>query len=297
MIATRLPADGGDTHPPCETERQGVPGTSTQSLAYASVAVENPDQRESTAAWLKRQARLDPPMQLATAERDAAPGEIVDPDATDITTVLSRDHNQVMALVKQLKTIPGVSAGGDERDQSRRTSIADMVIAALSKHEAAEGEQFWPAVRKLLDGGDDVAEQGISQEEEGARLLQELVEREASETRFDELVTELDAASRKHVTFEDKVLLSLALGVDKDELEKIGKKILRARRHAPTRPHPHAPKRHPFAVKAAGAPAAVIDRMRDAAGERPAQRRGKSARDLPPEHPADGTEKEQPECR
>ncbi|MHB1582625.1 MAG: hypothetical protein ACYCU7_03690 [Acidimicrobiales bacterium] len=55
--------------------------------------------------------------------------------------------------------------------------------------------------------------------------------------------------------------------------------LTRARRHAPTRPHPHAPKSPAVAVKAAGT-AAAMDKMRDAVGERPAERRGRATQDI-----------------
>jgi hypothetical protein len=54
----------------------------------------------------------------------------------------------------------------------------------------------------------------------------------------------------------------------------------RARQPAPTRPHPHAPTSPAVAVKAAGAAVAAIDRVRDAAGDRGAARRGRAAQDI-----------------
>lgn len=281
LIATGLPADGGDTFPSDQLPpRPGYLPSSTQGLVYPTAEAENPSKKPHVQAWINRLVQSDRPMQEAASARDAAPGEVQDEEATDITTVLTRDHDQVMAMMKQLKTIPGVSDGGDETHQSRRKSIVDMVTVALSKHEAAEQERFWPSVRSLLMEGDEVADQALEQEQKGKDLLHELGDTPASEERFDDLVVELDEASRKHVAFEDKVLLSIRLGMGEEERRQWGRKFVKAEGRAPTRPHPRAPKEPAAAVRAAGAAAAVMDRARDAAGNRPADRRGRAEADL-----------------
>lgn len=276
LVATGLPADGGDTFPPEHTSRPGVLPGSTQALVYADQQVRNPTSKPDVHDWIKQRAAADAPMQAAAQARDATPGEPRDPSDTDILFVLSRQHDQVTALIKQIKTIPGVTKGGSAVHQSRRASIVDMITVELSEHEAAEEEHFWPWVRSVLDDGDELAQIAFGQEQEGKDLLTALGKTQASEEQFDELADELEKAARKHVAFEDRVLLKLRDATSPEDRRKIGKRFLRAHRHAGTRPHPHAPSHPKAAVQAAGAAGAALDRARDKAGDRPAKRRGRA---------------------
>jgi hypothetical protein len=145
----------------------------------------------------------------------------------------------------------------------------------LSRHEAAEEEQFWPWARSVLGDGDDLARTAFGQEQEGRHLLAALGKTDASDERLDELAEELDKACRKHVAFEDRVLLRLRAAASQQDRETAGTRFLRAWRHAPARPHPHAPARPEGAVRAAGAAGAPTDQVRDKA-VRPAKRRGRT---------------------
>jgi hemerythrin-like domain-containing protein len=277
MIATGLPADGGDTFPPSELRRPGIIDASTQGLVYAQAAPENPTTKPHVLEWIKGMAQVDGQMAEAARGRDAVPGEPEEPDVTDIGAVLTRQHDQVTAMLEALKAIPGVSAGGSEVHQSRRKSVVDLITVALSKHEATEEEHFWPVVRSALADGDERAGTALQQEQEGKDLLHSMSDVAASEQEFDEMAEQLDQAARKHVAFEDRVLLALESAMSEEDRSEVGRKFLRAYDHAPTRPHPHAPKEHATAVKAAGAAAAALDRARDAVGDRPAKRRGKAS--------------------
>jgi hemerythrin-like domain-containing protein len=276
MIATGLPADGGDTFPPFALDRPGVLSGSTQHLVYEDQEVENATTKPHVHEWLKHKALMDPPLQKAGRSRDAAPGAPRDTEETDVSTVLTRDHDQVVAMFEELKTIPGVTKGGSEVHQSRRESLVDMISVALSQHESSEQEYFWPAVRSTLDNGDELADQALEQEQEGKNLLNALGPVSGSEKEFDELQEQLEKAARKHVAFEDRVLMALREVMSEEDRRELGRKIQRAERHAPTRPHPHAPKRPAPAVKAAGAAGAAMDKLRDTVGDRPAKRRGRA---------------------
>lgn len=276
LVATGVPADGGDTLPPDEGDRPGVTAGSTQDLVFGRAGGRSPEASPDVREWIRRRAAADAPMQAAARSRDAAPGEPVEPGDSDILSVLSRQHDQVTALLKQLKAIPGVTRGGSPAHQSRRASIIDMITVTLSEHEAAEEEQFWPWVRSVLDDGNELAQTAFGQEQEGKDLLTALGKTGPSEERFDELAEQLEKACRKHVAFEDRVLLKLRDAASDEDRAAAGKKFLRAQRHAPTPPHPHAPSHPAAAVRAAGAAGAATDRARDQDGDRPAKRRGRA---------------------
>lgn len=132
------------------------------SFRYEAVAEE----------WMKGRAAADKAMRRAGEERTASPPPIEAEDETDdIVSAIGWQHNQVKYRQEQLETIPGVRKGGDEAKQQQRASIVDMIRMRLSKHETAEEELFWPAVRRYLDDGDRLADEVLHQEQEGKDLL------------------------------------------------------------------------------------------------------------------------------
>lgn len=277
LIATGMPADGSDAYRATEMDRPGVLSGSTQQLVHHHPEAVGPDDQTEVHRWIERRVAADGAMQAQARSRDALPGAVAAPEFHDIATVITRDHDQVTALLKQLKTIPGVTEGGTEVDQSRRGSIVDLVTVGLSKHEATEEELFWPAVAELLEDGDELRATALEQEQEGRDLLAELGKLGPSKEEFDELADELEHASRKHVAFEDRVLLRVRAAMGDRAQDELGERFRVAAGHAPTRPHPHAPAEPAAAVRAAGAAGRAMDVVRDAAGSRPADRRGKAA--------------------
>ena len=276
LVATGLSADGSDAPSAQAHERPGFLGTS-QHLANPQPA-DDPTSKESVITWIKRRVAADRQMQAAAAARDADPGEIDEGDETpDVVDVLTRDHNQVKALLEQLSAMPGKRKGGSEAQMSARKSIVDMVTVKLSKHEATEEQYLWPTVRRVLPDGDQRADTALQQEQEGKEVLTRLGKLSGSDDEFDELVEKLTLAARKHVAFEEKVFLDLRARMPQEEREQLAEKFRKREDKAPTRPHPHAPETPP-ADKVAGAAGAALDKARDATAKRPAKRKGKPAK-------------------
>jgi hemerythrin-like domain-containing protein len=275
MIVTGLPADGSDVLSPGELEgREGLLEGPTQPLVNPPTEV--PEHKSTVEEWMRRRVAADAAMRRAGEERTAIPPPMEAEDETDeVVSVIGWQHNQVKYLQEQLETIPGVRKGGDEAKQQQRVSIVDMIRMRLSRHETAEEEHFWPAVRRHLEGGDELAEKALAQEQEGKDILQALTGVSGGEDRFDELVEELVGALRKHVAHEDYVLLRFEQEVPEDVRSELGQKFRQAYGHAPTRPHPHAPNEG-APLKAAAKLAAPLDHMRDALGDRPAEREGRA---------------------
>jgi hemerythrin-like domain-containing protein len=276
LIATGVPADGSDTITEGEASR---PGFLPSSQHLANPPHENPTASESVAAWLKARAGSDEQMRTALRKRTATPPEI-DPElerkSHGAITVLGRQHGQVRYLLKQLETLPSHTAGGSPEQASARKSIVDMITVRLSEHETIEEEHFWPMVRRAVPDGDQYADQALQQEQAGKDALTELGRLDPNTREFDELVEQLVAQLREHVAFEDLVFLKVHETVPQEDLDQLGETLLSAMESAPTRPHKHAPKRSGGAVKAAAAGAAALDKARDAAGDRPAKRRGQA---------------------
>jgi hemerythrin-like domain-containing protein len=274
LIATGVPADGSDTIPDREmTERDDLLPASQH---LANPPHHNPTGKESVRAWIRGRVAADAQMRAAMQQRSAEPPPIEDPDGThDAITVLGRQHNQVQYLLKQLQALPSHTTGGSPEHMSERKSIVDMITVRLSEHETIEEEHFWPAVRKALPDGDQQADAALQQEQEGKDTLTELGRLDPDSREFDEHVEQFVLQVRKHVAFEGQVFLKMREAMPEEDLDRLGEKLLSAMKTAPTRPHRHAPKRPGAAVKASAAGAAVLDKARDAAGDRPAKRGGK----------------------
>lgn len=236
MIATGIPADGSDSLTETDRARPGFLSTS-QHLANPAEA-QNPAQKEHVLEWVKQRARSDVQMTSAHAARNALPAEPPqpedDPANDDIITLITRDHNRVTALVKQLSSIPGHKKGGSAEQIESRHSIVDLIVVALSRHEPAEEQHFWPAVRSSIEGGDALAEKGRSQEQEGAETLAALTKTPPDTDDFDELVEKLVLQLRQHVGYEERVLLELKEATSHDERIKLGHDFRDAEKVWPT---------------------------------------------------------------
>jgi hemerythrin superfamily protein len=273
LIATGFPADGSDVVTAEEQDRPGVLPGSTQHLA--NPAPEKSSSAEVVHAWLRRRAEGDAQMVAATRSRTATPGPVRDPDgSTDVLTVLTRQHDAVTSLVKQLDTIPGRSKGGTPAQASERESIVDMIAEMLAAHETSEEEHLWPAVRTTLPDGDQWAARGRQQEQEATETLLAAGRADPQSQEFDDLVERLMSQLHKHVALEDQVFLRLREAMPADQRAELGGRIVAAQENAPTRAHPRAPRDPGPAVRAAATAAAPLDAARDATG-RPADREGR----------------------
>lgn len=272
LIGTGIPADGGDTYTDAERQRPGVLPTAQHLLGLEP---ENPTTKETVLNWIKARVSADEQMKAAGQQRDAEPGDIVDPDDNhDALVVLTRDHNQVKALQEQLEALPSHSTGGSAAQVSQRKSIVDMITVKLSQHEAVEEQYFWPAVREAMPDGDRWADEALEQEQQGKDTLTALGKLEPDTDEFDELVEQLVLLLRKHVAYEEKLFLQLKSAMSDEARRELGAELLTAKKLAPTRPHPDTPA-SPAVLKTAGIAGAAVDKVRDAVGDRPAKRRGK----------------------
>lgn len=100
----------------------------------------------------------------------------------DALTFLRADHKSVLGMLEVLDGAPE----GDGAQLSGLETMVNNLIIAESQHEAIEEQFFWPAVRRALGNGDDLANQAIAQEEAGKKLLQRLEEGRPGEPGYHE---------------------------------------------------------------------------------------------------------------
>ncbi|PRX99675.1 hemerythrin domain-containing protein [Allonocardiopsis opalescens] len=174
----------------------------------------------------------------------------------DLIEVIISDHREVEAVFAQLEA-PGTPP-------EHRKRLADHVIAELVRHSVAEEQYMYPAARRALPDGDEIADHEIEEHAEAERVMKDLEGLEPTDPRFDEALRTLIDDIRHHVEEEETDLLPrLREACSAEELRSLGRKVEEAKKRAPTRPHPSAPDKPP-ANMVLDAGAGLIDRMRDA---------------------------------
>jgi hemerythrin-like domain-containing protein len=178
----------------------------------------------------------------------------------DALTYLRQDHESVLGMLEALDGAP-VQDGAQSSGLS--TYVTNLVIAE-SQHEAIEEQYFWPAVRKALDNGDELADAAVQQEQQGKHLLQRLEDGSPGEPDYQQALQDFVSAAREHIAYEqDVVWPAFEAASSPEDLERLGEKLAAAKKTAPTRPHPNTPPT-PGVLKTAGMGAATMDHLRDA---------------------------------
>jgi hemerythrin-like domain-containing protein len=182
----------------------------------------------------------------------------------DALTLLREDHLEVLAMLDELERQPADAGSVTPDDHANRKQLVTKLIMAESAHEAVEEQYFWPSVQHWFDQGSKLAEPALQQEQEAKGVLAELDKLEPSDTRFEALVSRIIHDAREHIAYEENEVWPLVRErLAPSALEEMGVKMARAKKAAPTRPHPHTPPK-PSALKTAGVAAAATDRVRDA---------------------------------
>ncbi|MEU9885064.1 hemerythrin domain-containing protein [Sphaerisporangium sp. NPDC051011] len=181
----------------------------------------------------------------------------------NVFEVLQRDHEMVKRLMLELESGPPLTGSAERESMLDRRRQVDQLITEESKHEAVEEEYFWPVIRELVPGGNEMADHGIAQEQRGKFILDSLIDYRPGDTRSEDTLMGFISEAREHIAFEEEqVWPELRLVISPERSAELGVKIERAKRMAPTRPHPHTPPK-PGLLKAASPFVGAADRIRD----------------------------------
>jgi hemerythrin-like domain-containing protein len=182
----------------------------------------------------------------------------------DVFDVLGADHADVKAMLVALESSTDPAHVTSEAVRAARKEVAEQLVISSSRHEAAEEQYFWPAVRDHLGDGDQLAGQAISQETEAKEVLAKIDKLDAGGSEFDRLIGEFIPAARQHIEFEEsQVWPGLRLALSPQQATELGEKVRKAEERGPTRPHPGTPA-SPAVLKTAGPVVAAVDKLRDA---------------------------------
>lgn len=182
----------------------------------------------------------------------------------DVFDVLKADHDEVKGILDQLAGGPSLATGATGEQLAVRQRLADELIMNEARHEAAEQQHFWPAMRELGPEGARIADQAIEQEAGGEQVLAKLQSLRPEDHQFESVLAEFISDARAHIAFEEAHAWPLlSSSITAEQSDELAGRIIQARKMAPTRPHPNVPPQ-PGAQKAAGPLAAAADKLRDA---------------------------------
>ncbi len=177
----------------------------------------------------------------------------------DLFVLVQEHHEALIALMD------GLAHGPEREDQSpsEKKTMANRLVMMASRHETAEERYLWPAVRRLVEGGEEMAMHAIEQESTAKRLLHDLDRISPGNVEFATLVRQVSAAVHDHVAYEEATVLpSLRLRMAPEDVVRLGALYMKAYQGGPTRPHPLTPPQ-PSVLGSAGAAMALVDRTRD----------------------------------
>src|ERR1700716_1732170 len=174
----------------------------------------------------------------------------------DALALLKKDHQTVEKLFARF-----------EKKPSKET--ADRFVRELSIHAAVEEQLFYPALRKLaqseqLEEAEEEVLEALEEHHVAKWVLSEIEGLDEDDERFEAKCKVLIESVRHHVKEEEGSLFRFARRLFKrDQLTELGKLMQKAKKMAPTHPHPRAPDEPPGNILAGGL-AAILDRGRDA---------------------------------
>ena len=157
------------------------------------------------------------------------------PKQTDAIALLKQDHREVKQLFDRFE-----KAGDNAHKEKRK--LVDEMITELSRHASIEEQILYPWAREYIQDSDDDVLEAIEEHHVVKWLLWELEDLDPTDERFDAKVTVLTENVRHHIEEEESELFSDLRDVaTRSELVELGEALAKAKRGAPTRPHPKGP--------------------------------------------------------
>ncbi|MBT2521889.1 hemerythrin domain-containing protein [Arthrobacter sp. ISL-28] len=172
----------------------------------------------------------------------------------DVVDILTMDHREMIGLIEQIESTP---------DVSQRRDLTDTLIAEVMRHAVAEEMYVYPVIKDHVPNGNDDVEHDKKEHHEIVKLMKQLENVEPSDQGFMELVRQLQGQLSHHANDEESDQFpKLRIHIPGEKLVDMGEKVEKAKKLAPTRPHPSAPHSELF-HKTVGPGVGMVDRLRD----------------------------------
>jgi hemerythrin superfamily protein len=179
-------------------------------------------------------------------------------ESLDLIDLLTDQPRDVDLLFYQLADITGEAS-------AEALVLGRRVVISLVTHAIAEERHLYPAVRRLLDDGEALADREVAEHDQAEHVMRGLEALRPDDEAFWPTVQDLRDMVRQHVEEEEQELFPrLRTACSDEELRRLGAKVQRTQRHAPTRPHPLVPSES-ASLALLGPAIGLVDRLRDAA--------------------------------
>lgn len=175
----------------------------------------------------------------------------------NVIDLLMEDHREVNELFRRFQLA------------SKPETLADLsaqIIRELSIHSAVEEQFIYPLCRTNLPDGDEVADHSISEHDEMKELLAKVEKLNPGSAAHSRTMMKVIESTQHHIDEEESDILNrLRSEVSEETLKRVGELVDKAKRIAPTHPHPNIPGTA-TAQLVAGPWAGLVDRARDLIG-------------------------------
>jgi hemerythrin-like domain-containing protein len=180
-------------------------------------------------------------------------------DEPDLVDVLVADHDELRMLLDPT-TQPA------EADDEKHLAVT---IAELVRHLVVEEDYLYPAVRETVPDGGALATEALQQSARTERWAKQIEELTTDDVDRAVLLRHLRDSVLQHVRLTEAELFPrLRQHCAPNQLRFLAGQVEMAKRTAPTRPHPHAPRTPPWnQILTPGL--GLVDRIRDAMTGRP----------------------------
>ncbi len=144
--------------------------------------------------------------------------------AFDLAELIVAEHHVIDELLQALET---------ERED--RFQLAHRLIDAMAAHTAAEQQILYPAIRDIVPGGAEMANQGQKDHQAMRERLMTLETSYPGETAFEDALRELVDETRRHVPVEENEYLpALRDVIGEDKMFELGAIYTRVRENTPS---------------------------------------------------------------
>jgi hemerythrin superfamily protein len=179
----------------------------------------------------------------------------------NVVALLKADHRAILEVLEKLEQI-----AGKPRDRTRKALI-EKLVRDVSVHTAIEEEVLYPEVKSGIPGTGPQVMKALEEHSVVKWELAAISAMDMHDERFAAKLAVLKDTLVHHIEEEEEDLFPEVVDAfSVAKLNVMGRALERARKTAPTRPHPRAPDQPPANI-VANLGASVIDRARDAGRE------------------------------
>lgn len=181
------------------------------------------------------------------------------PTREDALTLLKNDHRTVEQLFGQFEELT-------PRATKTAAKLRDKILRELSIHASIEEEVLYPVIREMEPDLEPMVLEALQEHALAEQVLADVEKLDPEDKWFRPKMHVLIENVRLHVKEEEKDLFpKVRQAFDRQQLVELAEALRKAKKTAPTRPHPHAPSEPPFNTLGDVA-LGLVDRLREKVG-------------------------------